>query len=74
MITVITVIKFFVAWLVGWFAAFILLLAYENECPKCQDPQLEKQIKEAFRKLCFRSGLIVAVIWLMYHLTPAFGD
>ena len=69
-----TVLKFFMAYCVGWFAAFVLLLAYGDAHPKCQDAQEEKQIKEAFRKLCFRFGLIVAVAWLMYHLTPAFGD
>jgi len=58
---------------VGWFASFVLLLAFKNEFPE-QDAQFEKQIKVAFRRLTFRSGLIVAATWLLYHWTPAFGD
>jgi hypothetical protein len=69
-----TVLEFLAAGCVGWFAAFVLLLAYENEHPKCEDIQFEKQIKQAFKKLTFRAGLITALAWLMYHLTPAFGD
>ena len=70
-----TVVELILAWLIGWFAATILLGAFENAHPG--DSQLEsskRQINEARKKLAFRSGLIVAFIWLMYHLTPAFGD
>jgi len=69
-----TVIEFVIVWFAGWFGAFILLVAYGNAFPKIEDAQLEKQGIVAFRKLCFRAGLIVAVVWLMYRLTPAFGD
>jgi hypothetical protein len=69
-----TVLNFLLVFLGGYLAAAILLAAYENAHPTIQDAQLEKQRKEAFRKLCFRAGLIVAFIWLMYHWTPAFGD
>jgi chromate transport protein ChrA len=64
----ITVLGFFAAWFVGCVASFVLLLAFENEHPKCQDIQLEKQINQAMKKLIFRAGLITALAWLvLYH-------
>ena len=63
-----TVIEFLLAGLIGCFASFVLLLAFENEHPKCQDIQLEKQINQAMKKLIFRAGLITALMWLvLYH-------
>ena len=69
-----TVIEFLLVWLAGYLAAGILLAAYENAHPTIQDAQLEKQRKETFRKLCFRTGLIIAVLWFCHHYSPAFGD
>jgi hypothetical protein len=62
----ITVLEFLAAWFVGWVASFILLIAYENEHPKCEDVEIQRQISKAFKKLNFRFGLITAVVWLIY--------
>lgn len=68
-----TALEFLGMFCVGWAASFVLLLAFKNEYPE-QDAQIEKQIKDAFRRLTFRAGLIVAVVWLLYHWGPIFGD
>jgi len=63
-----TAIEFVIVWLVGWFGSLILLVVFEDEHPKCQDTQIEKQIKRAMKTLSFRAGLIVATVWLLYRL------
>jgi hypothetical protein len=64
----ITAFEFLGMFCIGWFASFVLLLAFKNEYPK-QDEPFEKQINKSLRNLTFRFGLIVAVAWLLYHWT-----
>ena len=69
-----TICNFVGMFLIGWIGSLVLLLAFENEHPKCLDSETQKQINQAVKKLSFRAGLIVAAAWLMYHWTPVFGD